>query len=103
MEPIAINPDRELIVKLPARQWNVVTYALNKHPMPFETTAPVISAVSEQLHAQATQQPLTTEEMLTRTGEDHADASRVPNGAEHVPDTTGGHVDGDGNRLAPDL
>jgi hypothetical protein len=71
MEPITIDPDRELIVKLPARQWNVVTYALNKHPMPFETVAPVLGGISDQLRAQAT--TLTTEEMVARTkGQDQA-------------------------------
>jgi hypothetical protein len=102
MEPIAIDPERPLTVTMPARMWNVVTYALNKHPMPFETSAPVIGTVSEQLRAQAMTQPLTTAEMLARTeGEGHANASGMPNGAEPVPDTADRYVDGDGTRVAP--
>jgi hypothetical protein len=100
MEPISIDPERPLTVTMPARMWNVVTYALNKHPMPFDTTAPVLGTLSDQLRAQVT--TLTTEEMLARTeGESHAHASRVPDGPEHVPDTASGHVDGDADRLAP--
>ena len=103
MEPISIDPERPLTITMPARMWNVVTYVLNKHPMPFETSAPVIGTMSEQLRVQATQ-PLTTEEMLARTeGEDHANASGMPNGPEPVPDTADRHVDGDGARVAPGL
>jgi hypothetical protein len=69
MEQIAIaDPERPLTVKMPARKWNIVMHALNKHPLPFEIVAPVISDVSDQLRAQADPPPpLSTEEVEART------------------------------------
>jgi hypothetical protein len=70
LEQISIDPERLLTVTMPARKWNVITFVLNKHAMPFEVVAPVISDVSEQLLKQADRAPLSTEEVVERTAEE---------------------------------
>ena len=48
---------RSFSATLTPEQWNVVLYALRKHAMPWEISAPIINALSEQFGRQAQSQP----------------------------------------------
>ena len=62
MQPI--EPNRPMTVQLTAEQWNVVMFVLRKHAMPFELSAPIINAISEEFGRQAQSwRPLSTEDM----------------------------------------
>jgi sulfur relay (sulfurtransferase) DsrC/TusE family protein len=60
MQPI--EPHRPMTVQLTAEQWNVVMFALRKHAMPFEVSAPIIEGLTAQLQQQA-QQRMTAEDV----------------------------------------
>jgi hypothetical protein len=47
-----LNPTDRFVVTLEAQQWNAVLAALLEAP--YRIAAPLVQAVSEQLHAQAT-------------------------------------------------
>jgi hypothetical protein len=51
-----IDPNKPLSATLAAEQWNAVLFVLRRHPMPFETSAPIIVALERQLQQQAQQQ-----------------------------------------------
>ena len=64
--------------KLSASRWNAVLFALRRHAMPFEVSAPIIAELEQQLMAQQ-EAALSTEDMLKRTeGEAHDDPSGMP-------------------------
>jgi sulfur relay (sulfurtransferase) DsrC/TusE family protein len=62
MEMQPIEPNRPMTCQLVAEQWNVVLFALRKHAMPFELSAPIIEAMTTQLQQQA-QQRMTAEDV----------------------------------------
>jgi sulfur relay (sulfurtransferase) DsrC/TusE family protein len=62
MEMQPIEPNRPMTCNLVAEQWNVVLFALRKHAMPFEISAPIIEGLTTQLQQQA-QQRMTAEDV----------------------------------------
>jgi hypothetical protein len=64
MEMQPIEPNRPMTCNLVAEQWNVVLFALRKHAMPFEISAPIIEGLTTQLQQQAqAPQRLSTEDL----------------------------------------
>lgn len=48
MQPRAVDPKTPLQITLTAEQWNVVLHAMRNHAMPFDVSAPIMTALSEQ-------------------------------------------------------
>jgi len=64
MDMQRIEPNRPITVQLTPEQWNVVLFALRNHALPFEVSAPILNALTEQFRQQAqSQRPLSTEDM----------------------------------------